>query len=238
MDDIHISKRGTKTPQIVIDQIKRSNKISTYLSERGVNPKSNSGGNLLYNCPLPNHLHDKSPSFYIYDKGDYEDFYCYGCKCGGNIVNFVAEYEHLGLRKALQRLSDGIGIDIQDVMDAIILDIVTDTERPSPREGLELAFCLNKLLHDYIKACEFHPDEIEIADKMGRVIEKYLYAENLEALRSLLYADGKENLDYYVRHRVNLFNCRKQEEEIALIRSKQSGEHNDYTAQKILRENG
>tara|TARA_B100001778_G_scaffold334967_1_gene349817 strand:+ start:24973 stop:25716 length:744 start_codon:yes stop_codon:yes gene_type:complete len=235
---VHIEKRGDRTPQIVIDQIKLKHKISDYLAERGVNARMRTNGNLVYHCPLPSHPNDNSPSFYIYDKGDHEDFYCYGCKSGGSIVHFVAEYENLGLRQVVERLSEGIGINVEDIMDALILEITSDSDRPSPRESLELAFCLNKSLHDYLKAVNFDPDEIVIAEKAGRMIEKYLYAENVQGLKALFDDDNPEGLGYHIRNRVNHFNCRKQEEEIERLRRNVSGGQDGRTSQEVLREHG
>ena len=233
---INIKRNNEKTPQVVIDQIKLNYKISDYLSERGINPSSISGGNKVYNCPLPGHRNDKSPSFYIYDKGDYEDFYCYGCSSGGTIIQFVAEYENLGIRKVIERFSDGIGINIEDIMDALILEITSESDRPSPKEAVELAFCLNKSLHDYLKAVDFDPVELDIAEKAGRLLEKYLYAENIKGLKDLFDDDNPEGFGYYIRNRVNLFNCRKQEEEIMRLRRQTSGDKNGKTAQEVLRE--
>jgi hypothetical protein len=43
-----------------------------------------SGKNLVGLCPLHN---EKHPSFYIYPETN--SFFCYGCKKGGNVINFV-----------------------------------------------------------------------------------------------------------------------------------------------------
>lgn len=231
---INIEKSQNKTPQFVIDQINIKYKISEYLSDKGIYPKNTNSNNLCYHCPLPNHPHDNSPSFYIYDKGTHEDYYCFGCRNGGGIVHFVSKYEGLGIRQIVERFIGGMGINVEDIMDAIINEIILDTDYTSPRECLELAFCLNKTLHDYIKAVNFDPVEVEIADKAGRLIEKYLYAENIDGLRTLMSDDSKNGLDLYIRNRVNLFNCRKQEEEIALLRRKVKGDQDGKTSQEVM----
>jgi hypothetical protein len=231
--NFHVCTRG-KAPKIaqhVIDQIKLNHKISDYLTERGVQPKTTDPSKLVYHCPLPTHPNDNSPSFYIYDKGDHEDYYCYGCKSGGSIVQFVAEYEGIGMRKAVERLSEGIGLDVSDIMDSLILEIIKESgnDVSSPKEGLELAFCLNKALHDYNQAVEFNPEDVAISEKVGRMIEKFLYAENIDELRKMFQQGNRESLDPLIRARVNLFNSRKEEEEIRRLRALDSGEEDAGT---------
>lgn len=235
---VDINKPGNRTPQFVIDQINLKYKISEYLSDKGIHPKTRNGNNLVYHCPLPCHPNDNSPSFYVYDKGTHEDYYCYGCKNGAGIVHFVSKYEGIGIRQAVERLSEGMGINVEDIMDALIMEIISDTDHASPKECLELAFCLNKSLHDYIKAVDFDPVEVEIADKAGRLIEKYLYAENIDGLKKLMSDDSQNGLDLYIRNRVYLFNCRKQEEEIARLKRQVKGDRDGKASQEIMREDG
>lgn len=88
-----------------IEEIKRRSDIvdliSQYVQLRKV------GKNYRALCPFHS---EKTPSFYVSpEKGI---FYCFGCKKGGNAINFLMEYEHLDFPDALKKLAKNLGIDI------------------------------------------------------------------------------------------------------------------------------
>ncbi len=75
--------------------------ISQYL------PLKKVGKNYRALCPFHS---ERTPSFYVSpEKGIY---YCFGCKKGGNALNFLMEYEHLDFPDALRRLAKNLGIEI------------------------------------------------------------------------------------------------------------------------------
>jgi DNA primase len=65
------------------------------------------GKNFRGLCPFHT---EKNPSFYVNpEKGIY---YCFGCKKGGNAINFLMEYEKLDFPDAIKRLAKDLGIEI------------------------------------------------------------------------------------------------------------------------------
>jgi len=211
----------------VIDKIKLKHKITEYLSNRGIHARIQDHSKSVYHCPLPGHTKDNSPSFYIYDKGDHEDYWCFGCKSGGSIVNFVAEFEQIGIRKAIDKLSEGIGIKVEDILDSLVLDIANENNGDSyssPHEALEYSFCLNKALNDYLRAVNFNEDDVKIAESVGKLIDKYLYAENTEELKKIFEDGNKESISHRIKARIDLFNSQKQENEIKAIKETKIGE--------------
>lgn len=64
------------------------------------------GRNYVGLCPFH---YEKTPSFTVSkEKGI---FYCFGCKTGGNIVEFVKRYEHLTFTEAVDYLSEMAGLE-------------------------------------------------------------------------------------------------------------------------------
>ena len=51
-------------------------------------------------CPFHN---EKTPSFHIYPIKN--NFYCYGCQKGGNIINFIRKLDGLSFREAIEYLT-------------------------------------------------------------------------------------------------------------------------------------
>ena len=66
-------------------------------------------GNMWWGC-CPFHG-EKTPSFHV--EGDKKFYYCFGCKKGGNAVNFVMEMEKLSYADALTYLAKRSGIAIK-----------------------------------------------------------------------------------------------------------------------------
>ena len=63
------------------------------------------GNSFVGNCPFHN---DKTPSFNV--NNDKSLFYCFGCKAGGNIVNFISKYKNLQFLESLIYISQYSGI--------------------------------------------------------------------------------------------------------------------------------
>jgi len=88
-----------------IEEIKRQTDIVDVVG-RYVQLKK-MGKNYRGLCPFHS---EKNPSFYVNpEKGIY---YCFGCKKGGNAINFLMEYEKLDFPDAIKRLAANLGIEI------------------------------------------------------------------------------------------------------------------------------
>ena len=61
-------------------------------------------------CPFH---HEKSPSFSV--TPDLNLYYCFGCKAGGNVVQFVMEMEKLTYQEAIEHLADQFHIPIPEM---------------------------------------------------------------------------------------------------------------------------
>ncbi len=103
-----------------IEHILKQRTITDYFEKRNIVPvKILSGGKISYYCPFPDHAETK-PSFMVYTNATYQNFWCYGCQRGYNIINLVAGLEGLTFKEALSRLADGLDISIEDSNDAVI----------------------------------------------------------------------------------------------------------------------
>ncbi|HNS15183.1 MAG TPA: DNA primase [Syntrophorhabdaceae bacterium] len=59
-------------------------------------------------CPFHK---EKTPSFTV--STEKQIYYCFGCREGGNAVNFVMKYENLSFREALESLAKEYGVEIR-----------------------------------------------------------------------------------------------------------------------------
>lgn len=157
-----------------IEEIKRQTDIVDVVG-RYVQLKK-MGKNYRGLCPFHS---EKNPSFYVNpEKGIY---YCFGCKKGGNAINFLMEYEKLDFPDAVNRLAKNLGIEI-------------DTTR-----GLRY----KELYEANEQACQFFAQCL--TRDIGRRGQEYLVRRNmqLDKLKDfrLGYAPASGGLTTYMRQK-------------------------------------
>ncbi|MCP4631531.1 MAG: DNA primase [candidate division Zixibacteria bacterium] len=124
-----------------IEQIKESNDIVDVVGS--FIRLSKRGRNYLALCPFHS---EKTPSFTV--SPDKQIYYCFGCGAGGNVINFVMNYEKMGFIEALKLLAEKSGITISESSAA-------SSGSPEIRDRI---YSANKIAQEYfIKALQ-HPD--------------------------------------------------------------------------------
>lgn len=173
--------------QFIIDEIQRKSKISDYLAEKGVSPARVNSDKMVYLCPLPGHSTDKAPSFCIYDKGDHEDFWCYGCKRGGGVIQFISEYEGISFKDAISRLSDGLDIDLSDIMDRVIEEVKKANQGnfDDHQTVLQTVMYVSSLCHDYFLRTNKSWDEVLIFEKMFALCDSFMKSRDKKKIEEL-----------------------------------------------------
>ena len=94
-------------PQSFMDELIARNDIAdvvgTYVH---LIPK---GGSLWGCCPFHN---EKTPSFHVLQ--DKQIYYCFGCKKGGGVINFIMEEENLSFPDAVRFLARRAGMEVPE----------------------------------------------------------------------------------------------------------------------------
>ncbi len=193
-----------------IEQIEKNHKINDYLSLRGIHPRRDSEGKQVYNCPLPGHSNDNTPSFYVYDKGDREDYFCYGCKSGGSIVQLVAGMEQISLKDAISKLSLGLDIDMSDVIDHVVREMISVTggEDNSAETVLQMVMYISTVCHDYLSRTKFEPSEVETCDKLHLFCDNLMKSRDRKSLQEII-----DLLPSHLGRRYDLWATKKEVEE-------------------------
>ena len=73
-------------------------------------PLKKNGRNYIGLCPFH---HEKTPSFNV--NRDRNLYYCFGCKAGGNVIQFVMEMEHLSYPEAVRFIADKAHIAVPEM---------------------------------------------------------------------------------------------------------------------------
>ena len=89
----------------IIEEVRMKNDIVDVVSQY---VKLNRRGNTYFGlCPFHN---EKTPSFSVTPSK--QMYYCFGCGAGGNVYNFVMEYENYSFGEALSHLADRAGVQL------------------------------------------------------------------------------------------------------------------------------
>lgn len=96
-----------KIPENVLNEIQDKCDIVEIIS--GYIPLKPSGRNFKACCPFH---HEKTPSFIV--SPDKQIYHCFGCNSGGNVFNFLKEYEKIDFIDAVKMLAEKTGVKLPE----------------------------------------------------------------------------------------------------------------------------
>lgn len=100
----------------VYDEIRDKLPLSTVVSKyTKLVPVDPSVGKYKARCPLHS---EKTPSFYINESLGV--FYCFGCKKGGTVIDFIHEHDGIPIREIPAYVQETYGIKLNDVRDTSV----------------------------------------------------------------------------------------------------------------------
>jgi DNA primase len=176
----------------VIEAISKSLKITDYLTGKGVTPVRNHGDHYVYRCPIPSHANDRQPSFYVYDKPEGQDYWCFGCKSGCGIINLVADMEGIQIRDAVKKLSQGISLDVDDILDTIVKEIIAQNEGANKKakdleaEALALSLFISTHMRDFLIKVQYAKEDLEKAEKLFKLTDELCQGNRIKDLEEVI----------------------------------------------------
>ncbi len=163
-----------KIPEYQIEKIKDSNDIvdivSSYL------PLKKKGANYWARCPF----HDeKTASFSV--SPSKQIYHCFGCGVGGNVINFVMEYEKLSFMESIKLLAERV-------------DIPLEFEQVSPQEQSDTG----KLREMHVRAIEFYHQYL--LSEAGKPALNYLTSRDIseKTIRAFKLGYAPDSWDFLV----------------------------------------
>lgn len=166
--------------KVKIEEIIKNNPIREVLMKRGHSPVSESLGRVKYLCPFPDHK-ESQPSFVLYTNGDQDNFWCYGCSRGNNVIHLIAYMDNLPYEEVFSKLGDGITITTDAEQKKTIDLILEDSEvedKSLEQTMMEISWAC--LLH--LQGCELDSNEIRIVDNYYRILDECLINGNIDKL--------------------------------------------------------
>ncbi len=90
-----------------IDKVRDANDVVDIISQ--YTTFKNAGSNLMGLCPFPDHR-EKTPSFSV--SPTKQAYFCFGCKKGGNAINFLMDYNGMSFVEAIEYLAKRASIPL------------------------------------------------------------------------------------------------------------------------------
>jgi hypothetical protein len=200
-----------------IELINKSYSISSYLSEKGIHPKREGANKKVYLCPLPDHATDSHPSFYVFDKGDHEDFHCFGCNKSGGIINFISNFEQKYSKEIIRKLGKKLNLDIDSEIDYLILkakDVVSSGGEDLIHDSLMMSMYISRICNDHMKKCDLDPKEVEVCESFFKVVDHVLMNRDIFSLQI-----AAEDLPKWIGKRFHSYMDEKEKKELDTYRS-------------------
>lgn len=169
MADINQLKEQVRDANDIVDV------IGSYISLK------KSGSNYMGLCPFHG---EKTPSFSV--SPGRQMYHCFGCNKGGDVFNFVQEYENITFMEAFKLLADKAGIEIPDNI---------SVSRGGKDKSKEVLYSINKDAAYFFVDC--------LRGENGAEARKYLHRRGLDAkvvtAFGLGYAPGDGKLYRYLK---------------------------------------
>jgi DNA primase len=188
-----------KISQYVIENIRSTNKIVNFLSSEGINYEYQYKGKYMYVCPFPDH-NDNNPSLAVYDSGEYDNFYCFGCKRSGDVVSLNAQLKNIPWHQSVKFFGGDLDINKNDELNFIIGKIRKESEEESMKNASDMMYDISLevslLGYNYLERVEFDDEEAIFLDKLYQEIDKLILSENIDSLCKIyeFILDGDESI--------------------------------------------
>ena len=167
-----------------IQKILEEKKITDILKDRNILPAKTYADKLMYHCPI--HKGDNDPSFIVYIGGEYQTYFCYGCKSGTNVINLLSALDDIPIRSSVKKLIKNINIEEIDVINSLA-DAIRDGEIIDKDNRIEKALLsIYNSCYVYLKetAC-FKEEEIEFIDNFYKELDRMSQQRDIESLEKI-----------------------------------------------------
>jgi len=168
----------------LIEEIRKRHKISDYFTTKGIDVVSITPERIRYRCPLHN---EKKPSFMLYLNGDYENYFCWGCRKAGDIISIYSQLEGKHYKDAIKFLGDGISITNEEELDLIIRKIKFDMENPISKKNAEnelasLSLRFSILGYIVLEETQYNEEVIAFLEDVYKKIDDFIRKEDFTSL--------------------------------------------------------
>jgi DNA primase len=166
-----------------IKRILEERKITDLLDSRGIVCHRQNGNRYMYKCPL--HEGDNDPSFIVYTGEEFENYFCYGCNNGGNVINLLCSLDDVSLKQSVKELIKGIDIDETQVLKSLVKALMEGSfvDDRNLIEVMGLKF--SRSCRNHFEETNYNSKEIAFFEKRFKKIDNLSIVRDIESLNKI-----------------------------------------------------
>lgn len=166
---------------LLVEKILQTRKITDYLASKGHVPVGGEvNGKFRYRCPI--HSGDRTPSFMVYLTGEFENYYCFGCKARYHIIHLYRDMENVSLRKAIEVLGAGLDVDVESELSYAIDQIINDKNILKEFTPPQLALGVAQNIRLFLDRNSYDKELVSKCDEIGKMVDDAIDQGNMKAL--------------------------------------------------------
>lgn len=174
----------------VLDKIRQEISIVEYLESKDIKPvKTLHNGCGLYLCPVHG---DTDPSMRVWPAGigkfSYENYKCFGCKSGNDIVALYAALEfNDNYGAAIKHLAKKVDCTVEGSVEFLVEAIKKQKNQEESSyydDSLECYYIkISDLIKNYLNHVNYDQEEIEFSENLFKIIDSYLWSYDIVKLK-------------------------------------------------------
>ena len=168
---------------LLIEEILRTKRITDYLNSKGIYPVGGEiNGKFRYCCPIHK---EKVPSFMVYLNGEFENYFCFGCKHKYHIIHLYSALENVSYKEAVKALGKDLNITSEQEIDYAIRDMERDSSMKEEFNPAELPLIIGRTVYDFLKEVEYDPEMVKCTDELFKVLDQAIDEVNMNVMKNI-----------------------------------------------------
>jgi DNA primase len=167
----------------IFDEIKSKVPLEDEIEKSGVKLNRSGPNRMKGCCPIHN---ENTPSFMFYKGEEYDTFYCFGCKTGGNVIDFIKHLKKFSsYKQVVEYFSKNYSLEYSEKekdLDEIFSEEFENKKRRN-KVIYNYGISTSKIIQSYLKKCNEKELEFKRISPYLRALDSALYLNNMDQLK-------------------------------------------------------
>lgn len=167
----------------IFDEIKLKVSLEDEIERAGARLVRSGSGRMKCCCPL----HDEStPSFMLYKGDEYDTFYCWGCKAGGDVIEFIKILKNFSTHKqVVEYFAKQYNLEYSDKEKDIDELFSDEFERRKRRNKViyNYGISTSKIIQSHLRAQQDPAREFKRIQSYLRAMDSAIHQDNMDQLK-------------------------------------------------------
>lgn len=181
----------------IFEEIKSKVPLEDEVEKAGARLIRSGAGRQKCCCPLHQ---ENTPSFMIYKGEDYDTFYCWGCKTGGDVIEFIKALKNCSYEQVIEYFTKNYKLEYSDKeknLDEIFSNEI-EKRKQKNKTIYNYGMSSSRMIKLHLDSCENPAQEFQRISSYLKAIDLSIYEGNLDMVKF-----HREMLMDYIRDSAN-----------------------------------